>query len=129
MSALDWANDSPHFKKGEFRYPEAMDPGFVKWLNKLRAKVGFPIYIASDHRPPARNAAAGGAKASAHLSNPCFAVDLGQRKGVGFSSPQRFALIFAARDLGCRRFGIYPNGFVHLDLDPSKPQDVVWVDW
>lgn len=128
-SAFDWAKDSPHFTRAEFRYPDAMDPTFIRWLNKLRKKVGFPLYVVSDYRPPARNAAAGGAKASAHMSKPCVAVDLGRAKGVGFTAAQRFALVFAARDLGCRRFGIYENGNVHLDLDPTKPQDVIWVAW
>lgn len=127
--SVDWTKDSPHFAKSEFNYPDAMDPSFVKWLNTLRSKVGFPLYVVSDHRPPKRNEAAGGAKSSAHLSNPCFAVDLSRSKGVGFTAQERFALVKAAMSLGCRRIGIYPNKNVHLDMDPSKPQDVIWVDW
>lgn len=42
-------------------------------LNKLRAIYGKPMYVTSGYRPGNFNAAAGGAKKSAHMS--CQAVD------------------------------------------------------
>jgi len=37
-------------------------------LNKFRAEYGKPMYVSSGYRPPAANAAAGGAIGSAHLT-------------------------------------------------------------
>jgi len=42
-------------------------------VNKLRAIWGKPLVVSSGYRPPAQNAAAGGAKASNHMI--CAAVD------------------------------------------------------
>lgn len=42
-------------------------------VNKLRALWGKPLVVSSGYRPPAQNAAAGGAKASNHMI--CGAVD------------------------------------------------------
>lgn len=128
----DWTAVARYFRPDEFNHPELVGAEFLLWLRDLRAALGFPLHPTSDARPPARNAAAGGATASAHLDVPCDAVDLGRnrRTGLGLTSAQRFQVVFTAREMGCRRFGIYENGAVHLDRagDP-KAQDVIWVAW
>lgn len=123
MRPEDWAQ-LRHFRPTErgFRDPARMGFEFMLWLDMLRRRFGAPLSISSTWRAPAHNEAAGGASQSAHLRTPCEAVDI-----VGLDSAGRFRLVSLAMQMGCRRIGIYENGSVHLDLDPSLPQDVLWV--
>jgi|GEM_PF-5712470 len=123
MQPGDWAAVAPEFYAREFNHPDEMGFEFLLWLRDLRRAVGFPLLLSSDHRPPARNETVGGAKLSAHLDTPCDAVDIRQ-----LTAAHRFTLIFEARAMGCRRFGVYGNKSVHIDRagDP-KGQDVIWV--
>lgn len=127
----EWPKLAPYFTRGEFNHPDEMGFEFMFWLRDLRERVGFPLHPRSDHRPPARNAAAGGASQSAHLDAPCDAIDFGRSPtGLALTSAQRFQLIFTAREMGCRRFGVYENKAVHLDrAGGDKPQDVMWVSF
>ena len=129
MRPEDWSEVAPFFTPDEFNYPSQMGYEFMLWLRDLRVKLGFSLHPVSDHRPPARNAGVG-ASNSAHLDVPCNAIDFGRNKrtGLAITSAQRFQILFTARDMGCRRFGIYEHGGVHLDrAGDSKPQDVIWV--
>lgn len=117
MQAADWKR-LQYFTAREFRYPEAMGYEFLVWLDHLRGKLGSPLKISSDHRPPERNAAAGGASDSAHMDVPCNAVDI---SAASLPSKVRYRLVQLAMDLGCRRIGVYANGSVHLDRGETKP--------
>lgn len=125
MQPEDWAT-LKHFTAAEFNYPDAMGFEFMQWLDKLRTALRFPIKISSDHRPPERNAAAGGKSRSAHLDIPCEAVDI---SSASLDNAKRFKLVHTAMALGCRRMGLYENGSVHLDRaeGKGKAQDVLWV--
>jgi hypothetical protein len=48
-------------------------------VNRMRAFWGKPLVVSSGYRPPAQNAAAGGAKASNHMK--CAAVDFRDPNG------------------------------------------------
>ena len=85
-----------------------------------------PIKITSGVRCVNHNNAIGGVITSAHVP---FDLDDGEGE-VGHavdisvtSSGQRFKVIDTARSAGFRRIGD-GNGFVHLDSDTRKPQDV-----
>ena len=87
-----------------------------EFLEKARAKFG-PIKITSGHRPPAINAAVGGASASEHLYSPgCGAVDAYPINGNG-----------AAFETWCDNnwpysigYGMSYRGFVHIGIRAGK---------
>lgn len=129
-----WTEISPEITPGELNYPYMMDPDFLRRLSRIRRASGVPFRFVSDHRPPARNAAAGGVTGSAHTEDPCAAVDIRLH-----NSAERYAVLRAAITEGIQRIGIYPpttdqrkawgknSGSLHLDDSPSKPRLVAWV--
>lgn len=123
MRDEDWPALSPEFLPTEFRKPDTMGFEFMHWLHQLRKRAGVPMKVTSSSRTPARNAAAGGAADSAHLDLPiCDAVDIKPRNNA-----ERFLIVFAAYELGCRRFGIYANGSIHLDrTEGRRPAPRLW---
>lgn len=128
MTDADWPTIR-NFSKHEFNYPEAMGYEFVQWLDQLRDLAGVPIHLVSDHRPPERNAAAGGASNSAHMDLPCNAVDIGKRPTPDDPNwnRHRFAIIRAAMRLGCTRLGLYPSGSLHVDrAEDTRPAPRLW---
>jgi hypothetical protein len=93
----------------------------VMWrlLDKMRGECGFPFIPESGRRTKDQNDALKmSASDSAHLSG--LAVDLRVK-----DSYQRDKLVDVAKKNGITRIGIGEN-FVHLDIDPSKPQNVMW---
>lgn len=129
MRPEDWA-EIRHFAPSEFNYPDSMGVEFVKWLDAVREEAGCAMHLVSDHRPPERNAAAGGAKTSAHMDLPCNAVDIGKRPTPADPNwnYHRFRIIAAALKLGCQRIGQYPSGSLHLDRsEDSHPSPRLWV--
>ncbi len=126
-----WPPGVKHFKPEEFDSPGTpgsgalnMNARLIKKLDALREAVGFPIIINSAYRTKARNLwlrIKRGLKSvdnSAHLGG--LAVDI---RVTG--SRERFLLKRAAYALGFKRIG-HAKTFIHLDLDPTKPQDVEW---
>jgi len=123
-----WDEIAPELVPGEFRHPGLMDVEALRVFSAIRRRSGVPFRIISDHRPPARNAAAGGARQSAHMESPCCAVDLGVS-----SNEERFRIVAAALALGVERIGVYPAkhggaGSVHLDLSDQKPAPRMWTE-
>lgn len=122
--AYQWS-DIVHFKSVEFDSPDARGSGvnmnldFVAKLDKLRDAVKMPLTVLSGYRTPEHNAMVGGVDSSAHETG--HAADI-----AALSSGNRFTIIEAALRLGFRRVGI-GNGFIHLDDDITKPQDLVWL--
>jgi len=128
MTAPDWSLVAPQFTPKDFNHPEKMGYEFMLWLHKVRLKAGVPMYPSSDYRDPARNAAAGGATKSAHMDDPCDAVDLaGKVPGVPMSGKERLAIVQAALEMGCTRIGVYANGSVHLDRTEDRRPSSLWV--
>lgn len=71
-----WGETAPELMPHDFNYPYRMAPDFLRQLIKVRRACQVPFRVVSDHRPPERNQATGGAQQSAHLETPCRAVDL-----------------------------------------------------
>ena len=79
---------------------------------------GAPVVITSGHRPPAVNAAVGGASNSEHLYKPgCGAVDF-YVDGVDIYAVQRWCDRVWPYSLG---YGA-PKGFVHLGIRDGRPR-------
>lgn len=90
-----------------------------KLLDVIRGECGFPFKITSGLRTKAENDLLPDAVSdSAHLSG--LAVDISC-----IDSAQRYMIDEVARKHGVKRIGIGKT-FVHLDIDPSKPQKVMW---
>jgi uncharacterized protein YcbK (DUF882 family) len=113
-----------YFKYEEFDSPdlegsgEKMSPKLLSILDAIREIYGSPIHITSGFRTKEANKEAGGKRNSSHLKG--FAADLAVT-----DSSSRFKLINAIRLAGVGRIGIGSN-FIHIDVDPSKPKNVIW---
>lgn len=99
-----------------------IDPELIKKLKALRKRTGFPIFqwINSGARSPYWNRKVGGVATSAHLMPRCMAVDIDAPNKI-----VRDHLVYTAKELGFKRIGVAKT-FVHLDVDPTKPQYVAW---
>lgn len=118
----------PLLNKKEIKYKYFSQAEVEKWklkpqlwqlLDKLRDECGFAFNINSGLRTEAENKALNGSVSdSAHLSG--LACDLAINDSI-----KRFRLIDIALKNGIKRIGVGKT-FVHLDIDETKPQSVVW---
>lgn len=117
-----------HFDSDEFRCKcgnadctqKPMDVAFVARLEGARKLAGVPFAIQSGYRCPEYNATLKGAvEDSAHTK--AMAADVACN-----GSGERYDIVSGALLAGFRRIGIGKT-FVHLDTDPEKPQDVIWL--
>lgn len=125
MTPAEWAQIK-FFRPEEFGDTAVIDGGgkhmqfeFVQRLDVLRHWLGTPLKINSGLRTPEENLAVDGVEGSAHIGG--WAADIYCR-----TSGDRLHLIRGAMLLGFNRIGIGVS-FVHLDMDPTKPKDVVWL--
>ena len=88
-------------------------------LQKARDLARMPFKINSAYRTPAYNRRVGGSVNSAHTRGR--ALDISAR-----TSEARFRIVQACMKAGFNRIGIYRT-FVHVDDDPSLPQNVIWL--
>ena len=89
-----------------------------EFLEKARAKFG-PIKITSGHRPPAINAAVGGASSSEHLyASGCGAVDAYPINGSG-TEFETWCDNNWPYSIG---YGMSYRGFVHIGIRAGKPR-------
>ena len=113
-----------HFFKKEFACKCGCGYGdisveLVKKLQAIRDFCGFPLVINSGCRCVRYNKKVGGKVNSAHTRG--LATDI-----KAIASQTKFTIIKGAIQSGFQRIGIYPQ-FIHLDIDPEKPQGVIWV--
>ena len=115
-----------YFNYHEFDSPDAigsgeqmMDEVFVQMLDKARHLAGIPFKINSGYRTPERNRLVGGKKDSAPLKGLAADIHCVDSRSRGY-------ILGALLEVGFNRIGIAKT-FIHVDDDPSKDADVVWL--
>ncbi len=119
MSKVDYSIfDSPDVKGSG----NCISHRLVYKLKLLEARTGYPIFnwINSGVRTPYWNQKVGGVSNSSHKVPNCTAVDIKAN-----TIEVRDTLVMVAKEIGFRRIGV-GNTFVHLDVDPSKRQNIAW---
>lgn len=111
------AQVSPHFKLGEFVKPQheyaRVDPKLVALAERIRKACGNkPISVSSGYRPPAYNAAVGGAKTSFHLDGAAFDFQVD-----GMTAGKVQNTIRNVQGLGGLGLG---STFTHADIRPYR---------
>ena len=96
-----------------------LDKDLILSLERLERELERKLRYNSGYRCEACNAAAGGVKNSAHVRGK--AVDI-----IVADSMQRFVIVRAVLQFSFVRVGIGKN-FVHVDVDTSLPQFVLWL--
>lgn len=111
-----------HFKLEEFECPccqeEHMDRDFLDDLDLARELADVPFSITSGYRCEEHNEAVGGVPSSSHTKG--YAVDIACP-----TSSHRYKIIASLMAMGFNRIGV-SSGFIHVDCDPDKSQDVIW---
>lgn len=122
---MTW-DEIKYFKPSEFNSPDkagsgkaGMNLAFVKKLDLIRGRIGQPMKINSGFRTAAHNKKVGGVPDSAHTRG--LAADIHCP-----DSALRYDIVRVALALEIKRVGIGPT-IVHLDDDPSLPQEVIWL--
>jgi len=116
----------PEYKYFTPEEVEGLNEEFVAKLDKARHIAGFPFVITSDFRSPEKNQSIIGAVPdSSHLKG--LAVDLRVENNHEVS-----LIVDSAKAVGITRRGIYVDQndvptHVHIDADPDKVQDTIWV--
>jgi len=114
-----------YFTLDEFDSPDEpgsgaqMQPEFLAKLDEARHIAGVPFRINSGYRTEAANKRAGGVSGSSHLTG--WAADI-----QATTSNRRYLILSALIRVGFRRIGI-ADTFIHVDMDPDKPQNITWL--
>ncbi len=114
-----------YFKIEEFDSPDIkgsgsnMDSTFLNMLDKAREIANIPFKITSGFRSEEHNSKVGGVSNSSHTLG--LAADIAVR-----DSRERSIIVKACIEAGFDRIGV-AKGFVHVDNDSYKTQDVLWV--
>jgi uncharacterized protein YcbK (DUF882 family) len=116
--------DGGYFKNAELECGcgcgfNAFDKGLLEKLDRIREYLGRPVTITSACRCASHNKAVGGVAESAHTRG--LAADVAVPDDAF-----RYWFIAYAWVLGIKRVGVGGN-FIHIDVDASKPQGVMWV--
>ena len=114
--------DINYFRDQEFECPccrqRLISQALVSKLDSARAAYGKPIRITSGYRCFLHNLDVGGIATSSHRRGLAVDIEIG-------SSTERFELIRILIAVGFIRIGI-GEGFIHVDIDPHKTQNVMW---
>ena len=118
---MNWEKYDPYFKTQEFVCKccgkEEMKKELLELLYKARVESGIPFIINSGYRCEKHNKKVGGASNSAHLRG--YAVDISCT-----NSNRRYDLLKVFMKY-FKRVGLHKQ-FIHVDCDPSLPQDQVF---
>ena len=113
-----------YFKLSEFDSPDLpgsgreMNEEFLHMLDAARKIYGKPMRVNSGYRTEVHNKKVGGVSSSSHLKG--LAADISCK-----DSGNRFEMIQAFIKAGFKRIGV-AGGFIHVDHDKDKPQNVMW---
>lgn len=107
--------DSPDMKGSGSR----MDGKFLQRLDYARYLAGIPFVINSGYRTRKHNDKVGGSPNSSHTRG--YAVDIHCTDSVS-----RSKILDALKAAGFTRIGIAKT-FIHVDNDPDKAPNVVWL--
>lgn len=118
---------STHFKDAELKCPccneNRVTEDFLDLLEKLRGKIGIPLYITSGYRCPMHNDFV----SHTGLSGP---HTTGKAVDIAISYESAFLLVDYATELGFTGIGVNQRGliderFIHLDkLTANRPR--IW---
>ena len=117
-------NNLEHFTHDEFDSPDRINTGklmnyeFLLKLDKARYIANITFKITSGYRTVKHNKEVGGVSNSSHLHG--LAADISAT-----TSSQKFIIVNALLKVGFTRIGI-GNTFIHVDLDKTKNQNVMW---
>lgn len=119
---MDWGKIR-YFKPEEFACPccgqENIQEELVLKLNIARELARTPFIITSGFRCERHNKEVQGKKNSSHLKG--LAADI-----KATNSRERYNILLALLNVGFTRLGVAKN-FIHVDLDISKPENVLWL--
>lgn len=104
---------SKYFKEIEFK----MNDDFLAKLDQARELANIPFIINSAYRSPSHPLSIEN-PSSSHIKG--LAVDISVK-----DSRTRFIVLEALISVGFNRIGI-ANTFIHVDLDLSKSDNVIW---
>jgi hypothetical protein len=99
-----------------------IDYSLLSYLDEIRESIKRPLYLTSACRCHSYNQSIGGKSNSAHVKG--LAVDIKTE-----NPKERFEVlqeIFSFCDPEVTRIGIAKD-FIHMDIDGTKPQGVVWL--
>jgi uncharacterized protein YcbK (DUF882 family) len=115
-----------YFKFNEFDSPDlpgsgekSMNRDFLQKLDKARGIANVPFQINSGYRTRAHNKYVGGKPTSSHMKGRAADIHCPD-------SATRWIIINSLLEAGFNRIGV-GNTFVHVDDDPSKAPDLIWV--
>ena len=94
-------------------------PLLAERLDSARYYAGIPVLITSGFRCPKHNANVKGSPTSSHMKG--LAADIATP-----TDGMRCRVVGGLLDAGFTRIGVYPT-FVHVDCDPDKRQQVMWL--
>ena len=110
----------PTYKYFKDKEIVGLKPELVVILDKMRGECGFPFKINSGFRTKEQNNKLKDAVTdSAHLTGEAVDISI-------TDSTQRMKIISSAFLNGIKRVGLAPT-FVHLDLNKTLPQGVIWL--
>lgn len=111
-----------HFDIDEFACPccgaNEISEDLVERLDEARDEAGVPFEVASGYRCEDHNRAVGGVEDSAHT--------LGLAADIEIKDPHMRYKALCALLEAFERVGIAKT-FIHVDIDYTKPEEVVWV--
>jgi len=113
-----------YFKEAEFQRCspscslQDMDQELMDKIDELREKAGIPLVLNSAYRSKTWDLDKGRTGDSAHTRG--LAVDIRCS-----SSANRLKIVQVAIKVGFCRIGV-ANSFIHVDIDKSLPQNVLW---
>jgi hypothetical protein len=97
-----------------------LDIKLAKMLDMARKMAGMRFIITSGRRTPEQSVAVGGFATDSHTKG--LAADIACKDDA-----EAWSIIHGAYVAGFTRIG-RGKGHIHLDIDPSLPQNVFWVE-